>query len=146
MWPVESCMPLSKLHGTNGLNPRISYRTYQAYVIPRLLYSLDVLSLSDTHIAQIQRFHISTLRGLQSLPEGKVSSIVHLLLGAFPIHAELHKRQLSLLHSIARSGDQRINGLTDRQFTLQCQKSFFCMTLEMYNLPYTTTASYHEKS
>ena len=38
------------VHGSNGLNPRISYRIYQVYVIPRLLYSLDVMSLSDTHI------------------------------------------------------------------------------------------------
>lgn len=47
------------VHGSNGLNPRISYRIYQVYVIARLLYSLDVISLTDTHIHQLQRFHIS---------------------------------------------------------------------------------------
>ena len=83
------------VHGSNGLNPRISYRIYQAYVIPRLLYSLNVMSLSDTHINQLQRFHISTLRRIQSLPERTASSVVQLLLGALPIQAELHKRQLS---------------------------------------------------
>ena len=70
------------VHGTSGLNPRISY---QVYVIPRLLYSLDVLPLTDTHISQLQRFHTSTLKRLQSLPERTASSIVHLLLGALPI-------------------------------------------------------------
>ena len=96
------------VHGTNGLNRRISYRIYQVYVIPRLLYSLDVMSLSDTDIAQLQRFHISTLKKLQSPPERTASSVVQLLLGALPIQAELHKRQLSLLHSVVCSGNQRI--------------------------------------
>ena len=113
------------VHGTTGLNPRISYRIYQVYVIPRLLYSLDLMSLSDTHIAQLQRFHISTLRKLQSLPERTASSAVQLLLGALPIQAELHKRQLSLLHSVVCSGNQRIKGLIERQLTLRYPKSFF---------------------
>ena len=115
------------VHGSNGLNPRISYRIYQAYVIPRLLYSLDVMSLSDTHINQLQRFHISTLRRIQSLPERTTSSVVQLLLGALPIQAELNKRQLSLLHSIVRSGNVRLKSLLERQFTLGYSKSFFCM-------------------
>ena len=126
------------VHGTSGLNPRISYRIYQVYVIPRLFYSLDVLPLTDTHISQLQRFHTSTLRRLQSLPERTASSIVHLLLGALSIQAELHKRQLSLLHSIARSENSRIKCLMGRQLTLQCQKSFFCKAekiLEMYDRP-----------
>ena len=126
------------VHGTTGLNPHISYRIYQVYVIPRLLYTLDVMSLSDTQIAQLQRFHISTLRKLQSLPERTASSVVQLLLGALPIQAELHRRQLSLLHSVVCSGNQRIKGLMERQLTLRYPKSFFCMAekiLEMYDLP-----------
>ena len=107
-------------------------------MIPRLLYSLDVISLSDTHINQLQRFHISTLRRIQSLPERTASSVVQLLLGALPIQAELHKRQLSLLHSIVRSGNMRLQSLLERQLTLGYSKSFFCMakkTLEFYDLP-----------
>ena len=125
------------VHGSNGLNPRISYRIYQAYVIPRLLYSLDGMSLSDTHINQLQRFHISFLRRIQSLPERTASYVVQLLLEALPIQAELHKRQLSLLHSIVRSGNMRLKSLLERQLTLGYSKSFFCMaekTLEFYDL------------
>ena len=112
----------TRVHGTTGLNPRISYRIYQVYVIPRLLYSLVVMSLSDTHIAQLQRFHISTPRKLQSLPERTASSAVQLLLGALPIQAELHKRQLSLLHSVVCSGNQRIKGLMERQLNFGIQR------------------------
>ena len=35
------------VHGTNGLNPRTSYKIYQIYVLPRLLYNMEVLSLRD---------------------------------------------------------------------------------------------------
>ena len=120
------------MHGTSGLNPRISYKIYQIYVIPRLLYSLEVLSLTDTHIVQLQRFHISTLKRIKSLPERTASSV------ALPDQAEIQKRQLSLLHSIANSKNARIKGLMSRQLSLECQKSFFVAaehTLKMYSLP-----------
>ena len=114
----------TRVHGTSGLNPKISFRIYQVYVIPRLLYGLETLSLTDIQVGQLQRFHIPTLKKLQSLPERTVSSAVQLLLGALPIQAELHKRQLSLLHSIARSRNEKIKGLMARQLTLKCQGSF----------------------
>ena len=126
------------VHGTSGLNPKFSYEIYQINVIPRLLYSLEVLPLTDTQIVQLQRFHISTLKRIQSLPERTASSVVQLLLGALPVQAEIHKRQLSLLHSIANSKNARIKGLMSRQLSLEGQKSFFVSaehTLKMYSLP-----------
>ena len=108
---------------------------YQIYVIPWLLYSLEVLPLTDTQIVQLQRFHISTLKRKQSLPERTASSVVQLLLGVLPVQAEIHKRQLSLLHSIANLKNARIKGLMSRQLSLECQKSFFVAaepTLKMY--------------
>ena len=126
------------VHGTNGLNPKVSYRIYQIYVIPRLLYSLEVLPLTETQIGQLQRFHISTLKRIQSLPERTASSAVQLLLGALPVVGEIHKRQLSLLYSIVNSRNDRIRGLMARQLSLQHQKSFFVSaegTLQLYSLP-----------
>ena len=113
------------VHGTNGLNPKVSYRIYQIYVVPRLLYSLEVLPLTETQIGQLQRFHISTLKRMRSLPERTASSVVQLLLGALPAVAEIHKRQLILIYSIVNSRNDRIKGLLARQLSLQHQKSFF---------------------
>ena len=136
------------VHGTNGLNPRISYKIYQVYVIPRLLYSLEVLPLTDTQIGQLHRFHISTLRRLQALPERTASSVVQLLLAALPIQGEIHKRQLSLLHSIVISKNSGIKGLMARQVALQCQRSFFCFaenTLKTYSLPHSSQLENYSK-
>ncbi|CAC5411757.1 unnamed protein product [Mytilus coruscus] len=89
----------SGVHGTNGLNPAISYQIYKTYVIPRLTYGLEVLPLTKSNIEELEIFHRKNLRHLQSLPERTSNAVVLLLLGALPIEAEIHKRQLSLLYS-----------------------------------------------
>ena len=38
------------LDGSNGLNPRVSYKIYQCYVIPRLLFGLEVLPINQTQL------------------------------------------------------------------------------------------------
>ena len=95
------------LHGTNGLNSETSYVIYKCCVIPRMLYGLEVIYLNKTQLNQLKRCHLRTLRQIQALPQRTASlSIVCMLLGALPIVAEIHKRQLSLLHAII-SGDNK---------------------------------------
>ena len=89
----------SGLHGTNGIDPTTSYNIYKLYVLPRLLYGLEILALKTRDIEKLDRFHKDTLRQFQSLPKRAAISSVYLLLGALPIEAELHKRrQLSFLY------------------------------------------------
>ena len=57
------------LHGTNGLNPKVSYVIYKCYVIPRMLYGLEVLHLTKTQLNQLERYHLRTLHQIQSLPQ-----------------------------------------------------------------------------
>ena len=57
------------VHGCNGLNPKTSYKIYQVYVIPRLLYGLEVLPINKTQIKQLSTFHLDILRNIQSLPK-----------------------------------------------------------------------------
>jgi hypothetical protein len=35
------------VHGTNDLNPQTSYKIYQCYVMPRLLYGIAILPLNQ---------------------------------------------------------------------------------------------------
>ena len=126
------------VHGSNGLNPKVSNMIYQAYVLPRLLFNLETLHLNKTQLNQLQRFHISTLRNLQSLPVRTPTSIVQLLLGALPIEAEIHRRQLSLIHSIIRCSNTRIKDVMFRQLAVGSPESFFCVArciLQLYKLP-----------
>ena len=83
------------VHGSNGLNPKTSYKIYQVYVISRLLYGLEVLPINTTQMRQLTAFHLDTLRNIQSLPKRTATCIVYLLLGALPIEAELEKGKLT---------------------------------------------------
>ena len=91
------------LHGTTGLNPMTSYIIYKAYVLPRLLYGLETLSLTKGQLEQLSKYHLQTLRNIQSLPQRTSTSAVLLLLGVPPLEAEIHRRRLSLAISVINS-------------------------------------------
>jgi hypothetical protein len=57
-------------HGINGIDAVTPYKIYHTYVLPRLIYGLEVLPI----------------RYLQSLPQRIATA---LLVGAIPIEAEL---------------------------------------------------------
>ena len=99
------------VHGSNGLNPKCSYKIYQCYVLPRLLFGLEVLPLTQTQINILSKFHISNLRRFQSLPIRTATCAVYLLIGALPLEAELHKRQLGLLYNILTCTNKTIREL-----------------------------------
>ncbi|XP_063431703.1 uncharacterized protein LOC134714391 [Mytilus trossulus] len=127
----------SGVHGTNGLNPRTSVKIYQIYVIPRLLYGLETIHIQNKDMVSHCSLHLSTLKHLQSLPNRPATSAVYLLVGAIPIAAEIHKRQLSLLHSIAMSDNISIKEIARRQHISGKPTSFFVKiqdVLTMYQL------------
>jgi len=127
-------------HGSNGLNPAVSLQIYRCYVVPRLLFGLEVLPLNKTQITTLSRFHIQVMRRIQSLPERTATSAVYMLLGSLPIEAELHKRQLSFLHNVLICNNTTINDIAARQIAVNIANplSYFCRvsdTLTLYNLP-----------
>jgi hypothetical protein len=106
----------SGLHGTNGIDPTTSCNIYKFYVLPRLLYGLDILALKTRDIEKLNRFHKDTLRQFQSLPKRAAIPSVYLLLGALPIEAELHKRQLSFLYILLSAENVKLKRIIERQF------------------------------
>ncbi|MES9904544.1 MAG: reverse transcriptase family protein [Sedimenticola sp.] len=126
------------VHGTNGIDPKTAYKIYQMYVIPRLLYSLETLILTATQVNQLERFHTKTLKNFQSLPLRTATSAVLLLLGALPVEAEIHRRQLSLMYAIAHTRNSKLRLLMERQIVMGYKTSFFSTAstlLQQYNLP-----------
>ena len=128
------------VHGSNGLNPAVSYKIYQCYVVPRLLFGLEVLPITHTQLQLLSKFHIENLKRFQSLPTRTATCAVYLLLGALPIEAELHKRQLSLLYNLLVSTNETIVQLNSRQIAINLDNtlSFYSRvhsTLNQYQLP-----------
>lgn len=128
------------VHGSNGLNPRVSYKIYQCYVIPRLLFGLEVLPITQTQLNLLSKFHMDNLKRFQSLPTRTANCAAYLLLGALPIQAELHKRQLSLLYNILVTPNETIRDLSVRQIAVNLDNplSYYSRVkdiLELYQLP-----------
>ncbi len=139
------------VHGSNGINPKVGYKIYQVFVLPRLLHSLEVLPLNISQIKKLSDFHIGTLRKLQSLPQRTSSAAVYLLLGALPIEPELERRHLSLLYSILNSKNTKLNEIRVRQTSLpeSVPHSFFTrcsQIIERYCLPSTDKIKFMSKN
>ena len=92
----------SGLHGENGISPFASRKVMISYVLPRLIYGLEVLVLTKTHIADLERTYCGMLRKLLSLREGTASAAVYLLMGLPPLEAEIHIRLLTTFGAITR--------------------------------------------
>ena len=128
------------VHGYNGLNPMTSYKIYQCYVLPRLIYGLEILPLSTSQLSILSKFHLKNLRNFQSLPLRTATAAVYLLLGALPLEGEIHQRQLSFLYNILSCDNHTIQNLVDRQNVLNSDNpnSFFGKVteiLQLYCLP-----------
>ncbi|XP_033761518.1 uncharacterized protein LOC117343284 [Pecten maximus] len=69
------------LHGLNGLNPQVSSHLIQIYVLPRLMYGLDVINISGTDIDKLELYYHQLIKRLQHLPRRTANSTALLLLG-----------------------------------------------------------------
>ena len=53
---IHSVMGIG-LHGENGLDPDTSFHLLQIYVIPILVYGLEVVSSTDGHLDKLDKIH-----------------------------------------------------------------------------------------
>jgi hypothetical protein len=85
------------------------------------------LALKTRDIEKLDRFHRDTLRQFQSLPKRAAIPSVYLLLGALPIEAELHKRQLSFLYILLSAENVKLERIIERQLCVNFDNkdSFF---------------------
>ena len=91
------------LYGMNGINPMASMHMIKCFVLPRLLYGLDVIRLTKTDIKNLSTYYVQLLKQIQHVPVRTATAAVLILAGQIPIEAELHKRMLSLFRNIAEN-------------------------------------------
>ena len=84
-------------HGNNGISPQYSVRIYMTYVIPRMMYGLEAVTLKPKHITSLESFHRKTIRELQSLPLRTAKEAVYLLSGIPPLECILDS-SIATLH------------------------------------------------
>ena len=113
------------LHGKDGLSPHISYHVWATYVIPRMLYGLEVATCRESDINKLEAFQRKTLRQLQFLPEKPTPSnvAVYGLLGAKSIRATVEQLMLTHFGNILRSEGSIEWDLANRQLAIKDDKS-----------------------
>ena len=127
------------LHGSNGAGPKVCYQIVKTYVLPRLVYGLEVLLLTKKQMNELSTYYLQLLKHIQGLPKRTASCAVYLLIGAIPAEGIVHLRQLTLIGAIARSENKSLCELAIRQLAIHSTRtSWFPRTqelLDMYDLP-----------
>ncbi|CAC5375544.1 unnamed protein product [Mytilus coruscus] len=131
------------LYGLNGVNPKAAIHLIQTYVIPRLLYGLDVITLTTEDIKNLSTYFRKLLRQIQYLPDRTAKVASHLLLGRITI--EIHKQILKTSGNIIRNENSIERKLAIRQLATKSLQSgsWFTKTVEIANIydlpsPYDT--------
>ena len=55
------------VHGNTGLNPKISYKIYQCYVLPRLMSGIEAIPLNKSELNELEHFHRKTLLKINTI-------------------------------------------------------------------------------
>ena len=112
------------LHGYNGLDPETSVQLYQVYVVPTLVYGLELILPEQRLVDSLERTNKKFLKHILSLPNTTADSAVYILTGTIPVEGVIHKRALSLFGNVCRqeknSTEQRV---ATRQLTVKSSTS-----------------------
>ena len=107
----------SGLHGTNGLPVKVSLHLYNIYVIPRLLYGIESITLTEKAIRDLEIFQRRALRSILGLSERTACAGLYTLSGAIPIRYQIHIRMLTFLLALLKDGITR--SVILRQYTMK---------------------------
>ena len=96
------------LHGENGLDPETSLHLYQIYVLPVLLYDMEVVFPRPKFMEVLDKFNKHNIKHLLSLPVTVADPAIYLLSGTLPIEAMIHNRVLTFFGNVSRLSDSSI--------------------------------------
>lgn len=88
-------------HSMNGLKECVNGKLWSTYVIPRLLYGLEVLDLKQSDVKQLESYKKKSLKQMQHLPDRTPNSASQALMGILPIETVIHKNMLNLFLEMA---------------------------------------------
>ena len=84
------------LHSGNGLKQCVCGKLWSTYVVPCLIYGLEVLDMKGNDIKVLEQYQRKSLKQIQSLPDKTQNSAVLALLGILPLECIIHKNMLNL--------------------------------------------------
>ena len=111
----------SGLHGENGLDPETSIHLLQIYVLPVMVYGLDVVLPKPALVDKLNRTYKKILKQILSLPITVADPAVYILSGTLPMEGIIHKRTLILYGNICRLVESSVEKTTSDQRARELQ-------------------------
>ena len=75
----------SGMHGHNGLDPETNLHLVKTYVLPVLLYGLELVLPCKTLINKLETYQKKTLKQILSLPTSTADVAVYVISGFLPV-------------------------------------------------------------
>jgi hypothetical protein len=127
-------------HGQNGLSVSVCFHIFTIFVLPVLIFGLEVLLPTETELHDAVVFYEDTLRRLLSLPNSVAKPALYIILGALPLESIIHKKALGMFGSIARDDQSLDCDIAQRRVLVHAMQdpSWFSRIrrlLARYNLP-----------
>ena len=114
----------SGLHGEIGLDPETAIHLMQTYVLPVLIYGMEVVLPRQKNMDLLEKFNKKFLRLILLLPVSTADPAVYVLSGKLPIEAIIHKRTLTFFGNICRLPEMTIkHRLAVRQLSVKSSTS-----------------------
>ena len=86
----------SGFHGYNGLDVDTMLHLYKIYILPVLLYGLELILPQGPQLEQLEIAQKRLLKQILALPNSVADIAVYILTGILPIEAQMHIRALGL--------------------------------------------------
>jgi hypothetical protein len=101
---IEDCLKIGRqttyallgsgLHARRGMSPIIAIKIWRTYVIPKLLYGIEIMTYTKTDLQKLERLQLKILKQFQGLSERRANVDVYSLLGINPIEAAIDRNTL----------------------------------------------------
>jgi hypothetical protein len=100
------------LHGENGLDPVTCLHLMRVYVLPILLYALEICLPTGQHLMRLEIYLKKILKQILSLPVNTADMAIYILTGVLPAEAQIEKKAMIHLGALCRlppdSAERRI--------------------------------------
>ena len=104
---IYSLLPAG-FHGKNGLDIQSLIQILNIYVMPVLLYGLELLTPTGKNLEIMDIFHKKCLKQLLSLPMNVATPVIYLLTGHLPIEGQIDKKVLIFFGNMTRQSQDNL--------------------------------------
>ena len=114
----------SGMHGHNGLDPETKLHIVKIYVLPVLLFWLELVLPSKMLINKLETYQKKMRNQILSLPVSTSDVAVYVISRFLPVEGHTDKKILTFLNSVAWQDDASVEiQIAIRQLTLNMKKA-----------------------